>query len=103
MRPGKVLQHGAYSRSQASTLLSRGPGYIHGSTRLQSFDLYVDLCILQCNIIMFNAEWHCSVFCLEMMIFNYERHRYCTLFTEAGDHKQDDAGVTDQAVLASAP
>ena len=50
---------------------------------------------------MFSAEWHCSVFCLEMMIFNYERHRYCTLFTEAGDYKQDDAGFTDQAALAS--
>ena len=52
---------------------------------------------------MSSAERHCSVFCLEMMIFNYERHRYCTLFTEAGDYKQDDAGFTDQAALASLP
>ena len=36
---------------------------------------------------------------LEMSIL--KGHRYCSIFTQAGDYKHDNADSTDQAALAS--
>ena len=55
-------------------LLARRPEYIdvHGSKRLRRLDLHAlstHIHVFDLHmIIMFSAEWHCPVFCLERMI-----------------------------------